>query len=163
MDVKHRTLLEELVDSGLLNEWEQNAFQDMINRDDQYNIKLSIKQEAIINKAKAKYFDGEEVSKGSNLPDEYENCALKTDSDGYYIEVLGERAGQYITRKDGQIILAWLAGAIPQMNMNGTQPKKEDDDDIDFPPPADEDDDPLPFEETPTVTKPEEESEEDPF
>ena len=171
MDVKYRKLLEELVDSGLLNAWEQNAFQDILNRDDQYNIKLSLRQEAIIKKAKAKYFDGEEVSKGSSLPDEYENCILKTDSDGYYIEVLGKRVNQYITRKDGLMILAWLTEAIPQMNINEDQSEQETKEKVeelsttieeDEFPPIEEEDDPLPFLDKPEIiTK--EESEEDPF
>jgi transketolase len=116
MDVKYRALLEELVDSGRLNEWEQNAFQDMINRDDRFTITLSLKQKSIVNKAKKKYFDGEDVGNNeSGLPEVYDNCKLRMDGNGCQIEANGIVLSEPVTRKEGQIILSWLTKILPEL------------------------------------------------
>ena len=118
MQPKYKRLLSELLDSGKLNEWEQNVFGDIYNRDESNSMNLSIKQKNMIDKAKGKYIDGlskGEVNKSIQIPTEYPNCKLLKTAKGYLIEANGEQINVPTTKKEGVFILAWLTEALPEL------------------------------------------------
>ena len=122
MEVKFRRLLEELVDSGLCNEFEQNAFKDMVDRDDRGKIdSLTEKQGAWIERSAKKYFEGiEDDNQTANEPTEYDNCKLVFDKNGCHI-LVGEdrvRVEISVSKADGKAILRWLHPALKQLNFS---------------------------------------------
>ena len=120
MQPKYKRLLRELLESGKLNDWEQNTFEDIWNRDEQYGSTLSMKQKAMFDKAKAKYVDGEDTRNFKpEVPTEYDNCKLERTNAGYNILIEGKRISIPTTKSEGVIILAWLSEALPELRSNG--------------------------------------------
>lgn len=129
MDGKYREILDELLKLQNLTEWERNAFGDMVERDTKYNFTLSVKQRALIERARDKYILGKKQEKGLDLPEEYDNCKLVFGDQGVQIEIAGRLISKPMTRKEGQIILAWIDGIEHELmggNTSEAQPSAED-------------------------------------
>lgn len=115
---KHKRTIRELLDSGKLNEWETNALTDINTRDDNNQLhRVTPKMEAMFDKLKRKYIDGEDVKddKGPRLPTEYKNCKVTRKSDGYFIEIEGTELGAITTKGEGVVIIEWLSRALDEI------------------------------------------------
>ena len=136
MEIKYKRILETLLESGKLNDFETTAFKSMYDKDEQYsgNTTLSPKQKNWIDNKKMELIDGitdkAEREKALELPMEYDNCKMTlSKEEGYKIEVGDTVIDVPLTKKYGAEILAYLTKALPYI-MGASLPAAEE-----FPPP----------------------------
>lgn len=131
---KHKRIVIELLDGGKLNEWEIQALSDINARDDNGQLhRVTPKMEAMIERMKLQYIDGEDT-RNIKLPEvrtEYDNCKLLRESTGYYIEVKGVRLEEITSKKEGVVIIEWLSRVLDEFeqvikNTTGSVMTEED-------------------------------------
>ena len=122
MEIKYKRILETLLGSGKLNDFETTAFQNMNDRDEQYqgNSTLSIKQKSWIDKKKLELIDGitdkKELAERLEPSMEYENCkVVLVSGEGFRIEANGVTLSVPVTKGEGVIIASYLSKALPEI------------------------------------------------
>jgi hypothetical protein len=134
--------------------WERDFLQDILKRNDKWNITLSVKQQNVLKKLEKKHMEGEDVDrKEFGLPEKYDGLSITHEEDGYHIVVNGVPMRKPTTKKEGLVIMAWLDGLQKQLfdAMQDHQGYEEDEetDEIDriieMDAPVEKEDEDLPF------------------
>lgn len=116
MKTKYKRMINATLETGKCNEWEEKVLSELLERDEEYNITLTIKQRKnVVEKCYDKYIKGIDSPDKMWLPTEYNNCKLVKGENGYEIQLDDIKIPTDTTKKEGSVILAWLTKAIPYL------------------------------------------------